>query len=148
MHARKGGGGAALARRGHRSPEARVERSPRGAHASVRGIAARCTGVEGSRSGGGWRTDRVVREDMLGNRSLIRGVLDFMIRSSLGLALVSSLISLEARAGERSPVLVELFTSEGCSSCPPADSVLEPRQRYQPVPHLRSLFLGFHLEYP
>src|SRR5258707_14560558 len=101
MHARKAGAGPALERRGHRSHEARLERSPRDAHASVGGIAARRTGAKWSRSGGGWRTDRLVSEDVLRNRSRVRSVLEFMIRSSFWLALVFSLTFFEARAGDR-----------------------------------------------
>src|SRR5689334_4155067 len=44
-------------------------------------------------------------------------------------------------AGER-PVMVELFTSQGCSSCPPADSYLGELAKREGI-----IALAYHVDY-
>ncbi len=56
--------------------------------------------------------------------------------------LLGILLPFAAEAGEQRPVVVELFTSQGCSSCPPADAYLAELARRDDV-----LALSLHVDY-
>lgn len=64
------------------------------------------------------------------------------IAIAFGLALAVSASLGPAAAAEKRPVVVELFTSQGCSSCPPAEAFLSDLAKRKDV-----VALEFHVDY-
>src|SRR5882672_10661281 len=82
-------------------------------------------------------------------KSLMAGLtLTFLsILAAMAILRIRTPSASSAAGASRTPVVVELFSSEGCSSCPPADTLLIRMAEQQPVENIEVIALEEHVDY-
>lgn len=98
-----------------------------------------CCGQIVRNYGSGWGLEK-----MFGRATVIGLILTFGLRL---LCLAEGRQTVPKTPDVRTPVVVELFTSEGCSSCPAADNLLARLAESQPIPDAEIIALAEHVDY-
>jgi hypothetical protein len=86
------------------------------------------------------RAERVTER----RRARMQPMKSVIIVTILGLSALAQASPRRAQSGPLRTSLVELYTSEGCSSCPPADALVNAQTARTPPPYLA---LAFHVDY-
>lgn len=80
-------------------------------------------------------------------RLAVAGLVLVLIITTCALARSDGRESGDSLVPAASPVVVELFTSEGCSSCPPADALLARLAAQPPAANVQVIALEEHVDY-